>query len=259
MRLFVLVLAPLVVQFSLAASSRASAEGTVGTGPPGVTVTITKLTRLLGGAPPGAPRPVPCIYSLREVIDTMVPPGPYQGPSPGPDHRLYLLSCGPEYLRPVWLLPAAVAAVDPLDLLEQAIRELPFAPATIQAHPARALTGLGTTFTVTGYGALPVRAVVAELGTQVEVEATASRAQWAFGDGTSDPWATATSGGATAHTYERASARGATFPVTVQFEWAVRYRVDDGPWIAAPPITRRAALNQPVTEARSRLVPSPSS
>lgn len=236
-----------------AGGPRQARAATVGTDPGGVTVTVSRLTRLLGGPPPRAAAGG-CGHRLVPVVDTMVPPGPLEGPAPSAEHRLYLVFCDGEYLRPVWLRPVDLAGADPLELLEEAVRRLPLAPAAVRARPARGLTGLPTVFTVEGLDPVTHRTVVEELGTRVEVEAVPGDARWDFGDGTTWGPLAAAAAVSTAHGYERASTPGA-HRVSVAFEWTVRYRVDGGGWLAAPPVARAGGLDHPVTEARARLVP----
>jgi hypothetical protein len=193
-----------------------------------------------------------------------VDPGPaFLGPPPSADATPYFVYCGTTYLTTIWAAPTQFnggnIAVALRALAEHLVHHLPFPDAGIEISPGeRGLTGLESWFWVTGYDGAPLVASVSGFGTTVTVEARASGATWDFGDGTAGvvglglPYPARST---VTHVYERRSGRDG-LAVTVHFEFAVRYRVDNGPWQGLAPVSRRAERSYAVDEARAQLVPS---
>jgi len=141
---------------------------------------------------------------------------------------------------------------------EQLVQQIALPIGTVRASPGvRGITGLESWFWIEGYDGAPVTATVQALGASVDVEATPTAETWDFGDDTGehagDLGRAAPQRSSVVHTFERASGT-APFVVTLDFEYAVRYRVDNGPWITLPPVHRSATLTYAVTEVRSQLV-----
>jgi hypothetical protein len=178
-------------------------------------------------------------------------------PQPGPEYSPYQVWCDAEYVDTVWLRPQQFG-VDPRDIAERLVRDLPYPQATVGAVPAaRGLTGLTSWFWVSGYTGAPIVDTVTQFGMQVDVEATIGAVSWDFGDGTtadglglgSAPPASPT----VSHTYE-VRARP-TFTVRSLIQLAVRWRVNGGVWQPLNPVVRTATLLYPVVESRAVLVP----
>lgn len=143
-------------------------------------------------------------------------------------------------------------------LSEQLIQQVPLPVGSVRASPsARGITGLESWFWVEGNDGRTVTALVEALGATVEVEATPNGERWDFGDGTGphegDLGRATPQRSTVTHMFERASGT-APFTVVLDFEYTVRYRIDGGPWLTLPPVTRSATLTYPVTEVRSQLV-----
>ncbi len=177
--------------------------------------------------------------------------------APGPDYQPYHVFCGPDYITSVWLRPQQFG-LDPRDLAERLVRDLPYPPAAVGVSPAgRGLTGLESWFWVEGYSGAPIVDSVTELGMTVEVEAVPASVSWDFGDGTTTAGRTLgrapPARSSIVHTYERRAR--ATFPVRAIVRLDVRWRLDGGVWETLEPIARTATIDYPVVESRAALVP----
>lgn len=197
-------------------------------------------------------------YELRKTPAGDYRHVPLQTPQPGPEYQPYQVWCDDAYLGTVWIRPQQFG-VNPLDIAERLVRDLPYPAATVGANPgARGLTGLETWFWVEGYTGAPIADVVTEFGRSVEVEATPDTVSWDFGDGTTTNglgMGTPPPGRSTVvHTFET-RARPA-FPVRAVMRLAVRWRLDGGPWQELRPVARTAVRAYPVVESRAALVPS---
>lgn len=157
----------------------------------------------------------------------------------------------------MWLRPQQFG-VDPRDLADRLVRDLPYPNPSVGAVPAtRGLTGLDTWFWVTGYSTAPIRDTVTAFGLTIDVEASVDSVSWDFGDGTTvngvglgspPPGPSAVS-----HRFEVRSRP--TFTVRSLIGLDVRWRVNGGAWQALPPVTRTATRPYPVVESRAALVP----
>ncbi|MGZ6898945.1 MAG: hypothetical protein ACXVJZ_16085 [Acidimicrobiia bacterium] len=212
-----------------------------------------------GSAPTGCRRRwvlSPGAFALRRA-----PAGDYRPvpmpPAPGAEFRVFHVFCDDDYVTSVWLRPQQFG-VDPRDLAERLVRDLPYPAATVGANPStRGLTGLASWFWVQGYTGTPITDTVTDFGVTVTVEATPVSAHWDFGDGAEadglglgvappapDP---------VVHTFERRANPAYTVRAIVSL--AVRWRLGTGPWQDLPPVLRRAVAVYPVVESRAVLVP----
>ena len=183
---------------------------------------------------------------------------PMTEPSPGPEYQTYQVWCDDQYLDTVWLRPQQFG-VNPLDIAERLVRDLPYPAARLAANPAaRGLTGLESWFWVEGYTAAPILDSVTEFGMTVDVEATPTSTSWDFGDGTTAKGLGLGSGGtgrsSVVHTFER-RARPA-FKLRALIVLSVRWRLNRGPWQDLDPVVRTAGRSYPVVESRAALVPT---
>jgi hypothetical protein len=130
--------------------------------------------------------------------------------------------------------------------------------------PPNGLAGLETRLGVAAPEPLTVRLVSPGTGRPLDVEAWVGAVRVDWGDGTVEtyplalvPHLTGTEDGAAVHVYEvKTCATGgdrchpslAAYPIEVSYEWAVRWRVDGGPWqiLAVPAAT--TAIDYPVGE-----------
>jgi len=182
---------------------------------------------------------------------------PMTDPGPGTDYSPYQVWCNAEYIDTVWIRPQQFG-VDPRDIAERLVRDLPYPATAVAAVPAtRGLTGLESWFWVTGYTGAPILDTVSRFGLRVDVEATPDSVSWDFGDGATanglglgtPPPAAAT----VTHTYETRARP--TFRVRSLVRLAVRWRVNGGAWQTLNPLIRTATLSYPVVESRAALVP----
>ena len=185
-------------------------------------------------------------------------PVPMTEPSPGPEYQTYQVWCDDQYLDTVWIR-AQQFGVNPLDIAERLVRDLPYPAARLAAIPAtRGLTGLESWFWVEGYTAAPILDSVTEFGMTVDVEATATSTSWDFGDGTSAKGLglgnAGTGRSSVDHTFER-RARPA-FGLRALIVLSVRWRLNGGPWQGLDPVVRTASRSYPVVESRAALVPT---
>lgn len=177
--------------------------------------------------------------------------------APGPEYQPYHVWCGTKYLDTVWIRPQQFG-VDPLDLAQRLLRDLPYPAASVGTNPrARGLTGLETWFWVDGYTGAPINDVITAFGMRVEVDATPTSVSWDFGDGTTAkglglgfaPPARSN----IVHTFET-RARPA-FSVRALIMLSVRWRLNGGPWQVLDPVLRTAVRRYPVVESRAALIP----
>jgi hypothetical protein len=218
-------------------------------------------TRHANGAPPNGclRRWIPSgAFALRKTPSGDYREVPLVEPQPGPEYQTYQVWCDGEYVDTVWIRPQQFG-VDPRDLAEQLLRDLPYPAASIGTNPqTRGLTGLETWFWVEGYTGAPINDAVTEFGLQVEVEATPTSVSWDFGDrttanglglGTPPPTRSTV-----VHTFET-RARPA-FNLRALIVLSVRWRLNGGPWQDLDPVVRTAVRPYPVVESRAALVPS---
>jgi hypothetical protein len=178
-------------------------------------------------------------------------------PAPGPEYRTYHVWCDGRYVTSVWLRPQQFG-VDPRQVAEELVRDLPYPAASVAASPAgRGLTGLESWFWVQGYSAASITDTVDRFGMTVTVEATPATTDWDFGDGTTANGlglGTPPPGRSTvAHVFEvrgRPDRR-----VRALIRLAVRWRLGTGPWEELGPVLRTAVLDYPVVSSRAALVP----
>jgi hypothetical protein len=169
----------------------------------------------------------------------------------------YQVWCDTDYLGTVWLRPQQFG-VDPRDLADRLVRDLPYPDASIGAVPAaRGLTGLDSWFWVTGYDGSPISDTVTAFGLTVDVEARVDSVSWDFGDGATVNGAglgTAPPAPSTvSHRFEVRSRP--TFAVRTLIGLNVRWRVNGGAWQSLAPVIRTATHPYAVVESRAALVP----
>jgi hypothetical protein len=209
--------------------------------------------------------PAPGPILLRPSLGENNPRPAYLPPPPSPDAKPYFVYCDATYVTTIWVVPTqfnggnVTGALQ--SLADRLVRDLPFPDAAIDISPGeRGLTGLESWFWMTGYDGAPLEASVSGFGTTVTVEARATGATWNFGDGTESvaglgrPYPARSD---VTHVYERRSGRDG-FAVSVDFEFAARYRVDGGAWQPLAPVARRAERAYVVDEIRAQLQASPS-
>lgn len=218
-------------------------------------------TRPKNGAPPDEclRRWIPSgAYELRKTPSGDYRQVPLSDLQPGPEYQTYQVWCDGQYLDTVWIRLQQFG-VDPRDLAEQLLRDLPYPAASIGTNPkTRGLTGLETWFWVEGYTGAPIHDAVTEFGLRVEVEATPTSVSWDFADGTTanglglgaPPPARST----VVHTFEN-RARPA-FNLRALIVLSVRWRLNGGTWQDLDPVVRTAVRPYPVVESRAALVPS---
>ncbi|MEO7817733.1 MAG: hypothetical protein ABIS18_01145 [Actinomycetota bacterium] len=177
-----------------------------------------------------------------------------------PDDQVpYWLICDGVEIGVVWrkINPSASGAVatTPRDTALRMREEIPIPSVTVRVNPQVGLVGTESWFWVDGYSGQPINESTNALGQNVDVEASVTRYEWIFGDGTS------LSGSSLGrpfpqrsdvnHIYERSSAGSDGFDVEIRFIFAVRYRVGGGPWIELPGISRTARLRYLVEESQA--------
>jgi hypothetical protein len=179
----------------------------------------------------------------------------------------YALHCGGALQGIVWLpagassvqvLPAPGETVDPMTLVMSLLASIRLPDMHLRMNPATGLVALSTWYWVEGYDGAPIRRVARLGAIIVEVELTPSGYRWAFGDGAT--LETMSLGQAypqesdLRHTYERSSlGAGGQYRVTLDVTWAVRFRVNGGPWQDLPSMTRSFVAAYPVQQAQSVL------
>jgi hypothetical protein len=144
----------------------------------------------------------------------------------------------------------------PREVAERLRDQMPVPRATIGINPDRGVVGVESWFWIDGYDGSLIADSTDAFGYLVEIQARVSRYRWSFGDGTSvegtSPGRAYPERSQVRHTYERSSAGIlAGYPVEATFTFQVRYRVDGGPWIALPGISRTANALYPVRESQA--------
>ncbi len=246
--------------------ARGATDAAVSTDPTGAHVELERTDRIWretrpsngGGAAEGCRRRwIPSgAFRLRKTPAGDYRQIPMTEPSPGPEYETYLVWCDQEYLDTVWLRPQQFG-VDPLDIAERAVRDLPYPAARVGTNPeTRGLTGLETWFWVEGYTATTIADTVTEFGMTIDVEATPTSVSWDFGDGntarglglgTAPPQRSTV-----VHSFERRARP--SFTVRALIVVSVRWRLNGGPWQDLNPVVRTATRAYPVVESRAALV-----
>jgi hypothetical protein len=178
------------------------------------------------------------------------------------DDLSYSLVCDGQWMGLVWIPsdPGPRRAPSPSGIRDAAMRlreEIPMPTVTIGVNPAGiGLVGIEAWFWIEGYRGEVISHPSSAFGIPVEVEAHPTSYRWNFGDGTV---AEASSLGKPypqpsdiRHTYERSSTGFPSgFPLDVEFNFDVRYRLAGGPWIDLTPISRSARIEYPVRESQA--------
>lgn len=178
------------------------------------------------------------------------------------DEQSYNLICDGEWMGLVWIPmdPGPRPPPSPSEIRGAAIRlreEIPMPAVTIGANPAgTGLVGVEAWFWIEGYGGEVITHSTSAFGIPVEVEAHPTTYRWNFGDGTvaeaNSPGTAYPQRSEIRHTYERSSAGlPSGFPLDVEFNFEVRYRLAGGPWIDLTPISRSARVDYPVRESQA--------
>jgi hypothetical protein len=133
---------------------------------------------------------------------------------------------------------------------------LPIPQVAVKINPNRGLVGAESWFWLQGYSGAPLSRSTNAFGSSVEVDARVTRYTWRFGDGSSitssTPGRAYPSRSTVRHTYERSSADFSNgYPVDVDFEFVVRYRVGNGGWTSIPGISRSAHGDYLVRESQA--------
>lgn len=169
--------------------------------------------------------------------------------------------CDGEWRGTVWLpIPdegeSTPGSSEPRDIALQLRDEMPIPRVEVSMNPTQGLVGVDAWFWIEGYSGLPLTNSTDAFGDLVEVEARVNRYEWSFGDGTTieshSPGQKYPERSEVRHTYERSSAAFPSgYPVDVTFVFTVRYRVDGGPWIEIPGVTRQGRADYPVRESQA--------
>jgi hypothetical protein len=226
-------------------------SATVITSVTGVTVILTT-----SGATPGAGRgggtDGGCLWTVKpaDLGGLGGAPGGTIDTHPS-DYMPYLLACNGVFVKLIWLPPSAAGVVgDPRAMAEQLIRHIPVPTTGIGTNPATGLAGIAGWFWGEGYDGAPIERNVSAFGLSVDVVAVPTAVTWAFGDGTSETGdlgrAYPTRSSVT-HVYETAGPK----PLTMTFDFAVRYRVNGGSWLLLPDIQRAQTTTYPVASAQA--------
>lgn len=175
----------------------------------------------------------------------------------------YYLICDGENRGIVWIdidlsdpSDTSGEPITPRDIAERLRDRIPVPRVDVEINPDGGVVGVESWFWIDGYDGTPITNSTDAFGDLIEVEARVTRYEWSFGDGSSStsesPGRAYPSRSEVRHTYERSSA-GFTdgYPVDVTFVFAVRYRVDGGPWTVLPGIRREAHADYPVRESQA--------
>jgi hypothetical protein len=209
----------------------------------------------------GTPRVSPETRGSRDDCDWRVvqfpftgsdPPARY-GEPPSPEHRLYLIFCGPDFVGANWLGPSASAPeVDTEGMATTVVEHVPVDLASIDVRPeGRAVTGIPSYFWVEGYDGEAITDSITNGPVTVDVEIRLGTVTWDFGDGTRPVRA-----GLGQAWPERSEIRHAyrdrgSYVVTVTITLPASYRVNGGPAQELEPITRTATIPYVVDEVQA--------
>lgn len=175
----------------------------------------------------------------------------------------YNLYCNGEWQGIIWIEITLDENGDPVpipttpqEVAEYLRDHMPVPRATVGINPVRGVVGVESWFWMQGYDGSLITDSTDAFGYLVEIQARVTRYSWSFGDGATvegtSPGQAYPARSQVRHTYERSSA-GMTvgYPVEASFTFQVRYRVDGGPWIALPGISRTASSSYPVRESQA--------
>lgn len=176
-------------------------------------------------------------------------------PTP-PDERPFWVMCDGENVGMVWrkIGPRPLRASPPAQIADSLREEIPMPQVTIRVNPDVGLVGTESWFWVEGYAGQPIVKTTDAFGQTVEVEATVSRYEWAFGDGTSIAGSLGKAypqRSDVRHVYEKSSSAGAGYPLTVRFVFSVKYRLGGGTWTDLPGIARTASFSYQVRQSQA--------
>lgn len=175
----------------------------------------------------------------------------------------YNLYCNGEWQGIIWIEIILDENGDPLPIpttpqeVAERLRDQMLVPrATVGINPDRGVVGVESWFWMQGYDGSLITDSTDAFGYLVEIQARVSRYRWSFGDGTvvegTSPGSPYPERSQVRHTYERSSAgTTAGYPVEATFTFQVRYRVDGGPWIGLPGISRNASAAYSVRESQA--------
>ncbi len=177
-----------------------------------------------------------------------------------PGEALHRLECDGGFAGLVWRrvdpAPGMRRSVAPADIALHLRDEIPMPTVDVRINPDVGLVGTESWFWIEGYEGEPIARSTDAFGRPVEVEARVTRYEWSFGDGgtfaADFPGKPYPQRSSVRHQYERSSAlQPDGFPVEVRFIFVVRYRVDGGPWVDLPGISRSATRRYEVQESQA--------
>lgn len=175
----------------------------------------------------------------------------------------YNLYCDGEWQGIIWIEIVSDENGDPLpipttpqEVAERLRDQMPVPRATVGINPDRGVVGVESWFWMEGYDGSLITDSTDAFGFLVEIQARVTHYRWSFGDGTviesTSPGRAYPEQSQVRHTYERSSAgTTAGYPVEATFTFQVRYRVDRGPWLALPGISRTTSTSYPVRESQA--------
>lgn len=193
-----------------------------------------------------------------------------QGSAEHPGATPWMVQCDDGNVGVAWVpanssdQPAVVlgnppgAGVDPSQIAASVFEIVPLPPVTVGVNPGTGLVAVSSWFWIDGYDGSTLRGSRTLDSVAVEVEITPSGYLWAFGDGST--LETTSVGRAypdesdIQHHYEQSSlSAGGAFTVKLDITFSARYRVNDGPWQALPPVVQSFDRAYPVQQLQSVL------
>jgi len=174
-----------------------------------------------------------------------------------PGQESYELLCDGRHVRWLWLDPGTPStAADPRVIAERAVADVGLPAMGIGVNPgARGLVGVESWFWAQGYDGTPITRQVSAFGMVVDVEITAASVHWDFGDGTSttgDLGLAYPQRSTVTHAYRTDSGGpGHDYAVSMDVDFAPRFRVDGGAWSPLPDINKSQSVAYHVIQAQA--------